>query len=834
MEIVKNNDMVSLNELLENKNYKKSNDIFIYSCMLGNYEMFEYLLKDKNTIPDSKDSMAIILACRYNNYEIVKKLLDDGRVDPTAQDNECIVSTNDIRIIKLLLKNKNINPSAQDNSVLIGAIDNESLDIIKILLKDKRVDPSYPDNEPFISACKMGNLEIVKLLLEDKRIDPSFQNNEALIAGLYFDKIEVIKLLSNVKKINLSIPDNIILKYVVEKEEYDIIEKILNSENLIYDTFFYQIFILLCMKGNLKMVKLFLNSKNINPSEMENEPIKRAIVNNNTDIIKILLDDERFIFDHSIEETMLIAIENNNIEAVNIMLDNKKFKPNISSLFSAIKNNKNDIAKILLKNKKIDPSDDDSASLLYAINDKNLEMVKLLLEDGRVNAGANNNICIKYTVKNNELDNVKLLLKNKDVDPSVDDNICMKSAIKNKNIDIIKLLINDKRISVYEIERLIPDEYSEILKKRMKKDEKIRNNILNVLHDTLKMKQNMYNLHRIKINYFFSCLNEEEFLLVLKSDFTNDELIYFFSHIKNIRFEIKYRDPLIILKEALDKKYVVDMILNNFDFIELINVKDIPDELLLKIYEKYTISSIVLKRDKKLGDIIPSYNKKELFKYILNGNYLPYENHEFSKNWFQTNEKKFLEEYRFPINYHKEYIDKFTKAEIHVFNYYIYKDYYSLNMKMREKKPLVNQELDIYNIATNKIINAPTINKKCILYRGIKINNFNYNIGDIIEWNGFNSCSSIKEISDKFKGKSNCCMFIIIVPKGSVLLDITTLKKSEFEILIPPFALLKFLGIINSNIILKYIGYKTDIGVYRFSQNENNLSLEQEIDMIDN
>ncbi len=223
----------------------------------------------------------------------------------------------------------------------------------------------------------------------------------------------------------------------------------------------------------------------------------------------------------------------------------------------------------------------------------------------------------------------------------------------------------------------------------------------------------------------------------------------------------------------------------------------------------------------------------ELYRYILKGNYLPYIKHEKTKIWLEltNDERQFTESFMFPIDYHKNYIKKLEKRDINYWIDYTYDlKYITLNNNLRESLLLTPLMIEWYNNLNSNIVNVPVMNKRCILYRGIKADKFEINGSGVFIWKAFSSCSSIKEISDKFRRGSLCCLFIIIVPENAVLLDVTSIKDNEFEVVLPPGSIMKYLGTINDCIVVRYMGYKTDHGDYYFeSKKERDKTLEEEM-----
>jgi ankyrin repeat protein len=123
---------------------------------------------------------------------------DNGRLILSLMDS-CIFG--DFDIVELILKDGRTNPNVLNNDPIRRATEHGHTDIVKLLIKDKRVNPADDSNFLIRQAAKYGDIEIVKLLLKDKRVDPADYDNYACIWSFYNMHYEVSLLLFNQKSV---------------------------------------------------------------------------------------------------------------------------------------------------------------------------------------------------------------------------------------------------------------------------------------------------------------------------------------------------------------------------------------------------------------------------------------------------------------------------------------------------------------------------------------------------------------------------------------------------------------------------------------------------------
>ncbi len=644
------------------------------------------------------------------------------------------------------------------------------MDIIKVI-----------DNDNIIFFKKFFELNPV-ILYSDEII-------EKLIKGNKFDMFKIVfqnfgsKILF--KAINYSIKyENIeIFKYII-KDKRDINYIYLNIQELYKKDIFLQIFLDQYFDTFSRYIVFkesdyyFNNMVRLSEGKINNFVKWRknsglSILDSDDKIIfKKWIDDKNNIFYLSIVSVILIS--NVKTEFLKMFLQHENSKNYIYDINEAIiKSGNSYYYELWIKNEKSD-------NFLY--NNLDEHYVSLLDTYMKIKPLA----CINYIVLNG---NDKLFNFFIDEYPEIDNKFIewrkktKESIVKNKDLEMFNLFLKDensivipRKISSLElsekfIELWINDPRCFFISERI-----VKNNP-RLLKLWLKHKMSDKNILNFLNNYLYNYLKN--------------------SMLHELEIIIKYKFNLVA-------PYIV--------FSERNSIFN----LLLKYYKDKDKNKYIEWRIKNKISIIEAKDKKMLKEFILDGYYLPYEDILYNY-WIELNykDKEFVNRYRIPLKYHDQYFRELDENTLFKWNFYIHGEYHIFNRKIRNAEILNKEDEETYNLLSNSIISAPIIKKKCFIYRGIRMENFGYKIGDTIIFDSFGSCSSIKEISEIFKGE-NCCMFIIEIPKNAVLLDITTIKKSEYEIVLPPQAILEFVGVRESNIILKYKGYQTKYGPYLF------------------
>ncbi len=619
------------------------------------------------------------------------------------------------------------------------------------------------------------------------------------------------------------------------------------------------------------IAELILTDTNVDPSMRNNIIIIMATHFGHEKIVEFLLKDPRVNPSDRNNQAIILASEFGHESIADLLLNDPRVDPsarNNRAIFSASYYNHKNIFKLLLYDPRVDPSIRNNIIITMESLRGNIYNVKRLLRYPKVNPGAlDNQAIINATQAVGAYKLVELLLKDPRVDPGAQNNKALINASNYLHRGVIELLLKDLRVDYRDVKLS-----SDVIRKRKELDlyfglitenDYYRDKPVELLKMVLKLfkKDENPQLSSDKINYIFMCLNETQFNEVINSDISDEDLSTILSCVRKIRFNIptlpdrgagsvRQRDLSIILKNLINYDFLCNMIIDDIYLLPLMIKINIGNENLLKVYRKYTFN-LPLEREYQLGDIIGRRDTERLYQYILNGGYLPYVKSSKIRLELTPEERQFVESFMFPEHYHDDYVKNLDTKHAEYIHAYIYGkgelDGYTLCRKLRDDEPLTPLEMEYYQDLNVNIVQAPVTNKRCVLYRGASIPDFkvdqNTSLGPDTKgsaprhtvWKAFSSCSSIKEISDRYRREAPCCLFVIIVPIGAVLLDITSVKKSEIELLLPPYSILKFLGVTRTNDalvchVLKYLGYETDEGPFFFeSEEERNKTLEEEM-----
>ncbi len=655
------------------------------------------------------------------------------------------------------------------------------------------------DEQIIIKASLVNNIQLMEFLLNNPKIDPSVQNNQAIINASQKGHVDIVRLLLADKRVNPGVVNNIAFLNAIQRGNLGVVELLLNDPRVKPDAQDNAAIIVASQKGHIDIVKLLLKDVRISPNAQNNQAIIDAAQNGNTDIVGLLLDDERVNPDAQDGQAIISALQNDHL----------------------------DIVRLLLNNIRVDVSVYSNIPIIYTTDQSRADITKTLVQAAKVNPTAQNKQALEYALQkyaNSRLihDILLLFTQRREIDTYF--GLIMDSThYKNKPVEIIKYALS------------------------------LRDSV-NSISDS--------------INYIFTCLNNNDFDEVIRSDISDDDLKFLLSCVKHIRFDIdtgstNVRNPLIIFSDLIDHKFLTEKVLADEHLLPILSETSIDDENLLSVYRKYgaLATRLSLSREYKLVDIIFRNDRSRLYKYVLSGQYLPYVEHVSTKLWLSLtdSEREMMETFLFPHTHHVEFIQSLSKTSRKYWRRYIidpeYEDYeededydededtgdeayYRLNKKLRNDEGLTKDELEWYEALSTDIIRAPIVNKRCVLYRGIQDDRFDVDPADTMMWKSFSSCSSVREIADQFKYE-DCCLFVIIVPARAILLDITPLKESEYEIILPPYSIMKYLGTTGGAgvddvggvcYILKYMGYDTADGPYYFEpEEERNKTLEEEM-----
>lgn len=145
---------------------------------------------------------------------------------------------------------------------------------------------------------------------------------------------------------------------------------------------------------------------------------------------------------------------------------------------------------------------------------------------------------------------------------------------------------------------------------------------------------------------------------------------------------------------------------------------------------------------------------------------------------------------------HERYIlQTLDRVDRQVFNGWIYGSYRRFNKTVHAMNhgtpPAKDQRQTLefsltyeesYERMRRAIMNAPRIPHHVFMWRGIDVD-LKHATGELVVFNRFTACTPVYEIANSF---SHCTtMYLIEMPPGSIGLNVTPLKKTEFETILP-------------------------------------------------
>ncbi len=445
---------------------------------------------------------------------------------------------------------------------------------------------------------------------------------------------------------------------------------------------------------------------------------------------------------------------------------------------------------------------------------------------------------------------LRKLLKRRDVNPSDRNNEALYFLAKNPNnaeiLEMAEMLILDLRFRYREDLREDPMEiFKDIIIRRKMEDryfgrytENFENpkifleDPVGVLKYVMENESDDPEYYDEIVDYIFSCFDNYYFSLVLDSKLSDDILISLFKKVKTmyINYDIlfDYKNKRNINKLFLSipmNKTLIDTIINHKNeegLIESIKEKNFNLEDTLRLYRKTSIMKYDINRDYNLVDIVLRKNRIMMYAHMLNGEKIQYFDKNADKKFleercikqedlldFTERELSFMKKYFYDED-HREYIEELSELMKDELKWYIYDESYSkLNEKLRREEDLDSFEMSKYMNLNNIILKAPMAKKECILYRGIKVEENECDVGDKeFIWSSFISCSPIKEIAENYTKKKNYCLYVILVPKRAITLNTISLKNTEDEVILPPNSIFKKIrNNENGTILIKYSGY---------------------------
>ncbi len=660
------------------------------------------------------------------------------------------------------------------------------------------------DQELFAHACSVGDVSKIRKLIS-MGVKP---NDICLFEASKNNHIDIVRILleypldsSNTLDIVIDMDNIDIFKLLIDKVDFELLPSI---------------FITACEHSSIKIIKFLLKYPYFVPP---NDSIITATENSDILILELLLADHRI--DPTIRNNQAIIISPD-YSIFKLLLDDGRSNPlaqNSLAIIYASRNGNTTIVEDLLS-LGADPSVYNNEAIILACKYRNLDVIKILLSDPRVNPADRENIAIITASMNNNEKVLKLLLSNDRIDPSDQNNLALRSAIRCNQNNIIELLSLDMRTYFKDVNFF----QIEVIRKRRIKDRHFE--LIRYVDDPIELLMEPRN--KREIIYIFNSMDVVQWNDVFDSIITDEELSEMLGILNDIYINYPSinwgkRNKFIVL-HLVKPKILMKLSRLDMDILKLIQtLPEIPINLQSMLYNLYKTTNLkfIPTERNNISDIIIKKDLSLLREYILNGGYMPYSKHEKSRIIIDLDEEdeKFIKTYYFNESVQNEYINSLNDETKELIDWYVNSDneYEIFNKKLRIGDDLTDFEMDNFMLLFKTIIESPVINNINIIYRGIDIKeNIKFNEGDTMVWKSFTSCSPIREISDNFSG-GICCLFIIICPERSIGLNITNLKKSENEIILPPGSKFKFISKGPENIIvIRYIGYETNSGIFYF------------------
>lgn len=175
------------------------NNIFIFSCYYGQYEIVEWLLSIGNIDVHHDKESAFRLACCKGHFKIAKMLFINYKINVNAKNSEAFrhasyYGYSEIVNWLLSLNLDNISISALQESFRY-ACNNGHIDIAKILYSLNKINIHDQDEMAFRFACDSDRLNIVEWLLSLNIIDIHVINDVSFRNAYRENRREIIKLL---------------------------------------------------------------------------------------------------------------------------------------------------------------------------------------------------------------------------------------------------------------------------------------------------------------------------------------------------------------------------------------------------------------------------------------------------------------------------------------------------------------------------------------------------------------------------------------------------------------------------------------------------------------
>ena len=341
------------------KNLVSIYDVLIYNSSIGNLNILQYYLSEKNnTVIDIHYKNELILrTAGYNDkLDVIKYLYNDQGCDIRALDDSIFRYGSEsgfYNIVKYSIESGSDVHSCNDEAIRRSCVGGH-LDIVKYLI-NLGANIHVNSNEPISKACMFGHLDIVKFLVESGA-NINANNSEPLKICLKHKYLEIFNYLIEIGVDIYKNYSNLLLTSI-ENNIVQVTNLLLSNNHIHLELDNSACLIRACEKNKLDLVKILLNP-NTCIDYLDGKPLTLAIEKGYLDIVEFLLSagaNPNLITNSIISQTI-----NKYPKIIKLLFD---FNFNIENLSSKI-------IKKIIDSKILDSYGDNKKILLLDLMDK--------------------------------------------------------------------------------------------------------------------------------------------------------------------------------------------------------------------------------------------------------------------------------------------------------------------------------------------------------------------------------------------------------------------------------------------------------------------------------
>ncbi|KAJ2996532.1 hypothetical protein HDV02_006428 [Globomyces sp. JEL0801] len=302
--------------------------LFIYSALDGQYELFQFLLQNSNSnvylSEDLSDRWnekqflseatirylemlkslgkqmidnAIINYILINGYLDCLQLLLDSKFVLDIQDMICCAAgNNQPKCLKLLLEHERTFNMTFDEQAISQCAFFGFSECLEIMLEDDRLSSQLDLEDLFKLVASKGYVKCLKLFLSNDKVDPTSDDNFALICAIYTGRIDCIQLLLEDSRIDPSANHNLPLRIAA-----------------IY--------------GVTEALKLLLADSRVDPMDFDPEDpndfsLGQAAAFGHLECVQVLLQDDRVDVTAAITKVLKLAMDHDQAECIEYLQNN--------------------------------------------------------------------------------------------------------------------------------------------------------------------------------------------------------------------------------------------------------------------------------------------------------------------------------------------------------------------------------------------------------------------------------------------------------------------------------------------------------------------------------